>query len=245
MNKKPVIGISGNLLIDPSGQFENYMKAYVNEDYVTAVLKAGGVPVILPIVDDEEVIRAQVAQIDGIIFSGGHDVNPKLYGEEKQEKCMESVDRRDWFDLHALKIAKELCKPILCICRGHQLSAVAHGGTLYQDVSYAKGITLKHELRSNPDYPAHLIDVDPKSQLYGILGKEKVWVNSFHHQLIKDIPEGFNVSALAPDGCIEALEPEFSEHFYLTLQWHPEMMAARGNEDMLKVFHRLIEEASK
>ncbi len=247
MNKKKVvIGISGSLILDPIKRFKNYWISYVNEDYVTSVVKAGGVPYIIPIIDDEEIIKEQIINIDGIIFSGGLDINPLEYGEKLLNKCGEIDNRRDKFDFKLAKIVKELKKPTLCICRGHQVNAVLNEGVLYQDLSYAsytKNNTLEHDQYSTPDFPAHKIKIAKESLLYNILRKEELWVNSFHHQAIKDMPKGFKVTATSSDGIIEAIEYENQDYFFLSVQWHPEMMAARDNEYMLKLFKRLIKES--
>lgn len=246
MSKKPIIGIAGNVLTIPDHPFGEYWRSYVNEDYVTSVLNAGGVPYIIPIVDDEDVIEMQLDHIDGLVISGGdNDIEPSLYGQDLKEKTLDPLPRRDHFDFTLARLAKEKRKPSLFICRGHQVAAVSNGGSLFQDVSYAEGITLKHHHHPSPDYPAHLVEIEKDSQLFDILQQEKIWVNSFHHQLVKDVPKDFKVVARAPDGCIEAIEPKKPECLYLSIQWHPEMMAAKGNEDMRKIFKRLIEEASK
>jgi len=243
MSRKKIIGIAGGLIIDPTMRFKNYWKSYVNEDYVTSVVKAGGIPYIIPVIDDDEIIKEQVKNVDGIIFSGGSDINPLVYGEKLQEKCGEIDNRRDKFDFKLAKIVKELKKPTFCICRGHQVNAVLSKGTLCQDLSYAKNSPLEHDQYSTPDFPAHQIKIAKESLLYDILKKEELWVNSFHHQFIKDMPNGFKITATSTDGVIEAIEYENPEYFFLSVQWHPEMMAARDNEDMLKLFKRLIKES--
>ena len=177
VNKKPIIGIAGNILTMPDHPFGIYWRAYVNEDYVTAVINAGGVPYIIPIVDDEEVIKTQLEHVDGLIISGcDNDVNPALYGEEQQEKTFEPYPKRDHFDMCLERMARAMKKPSLFVCRGHQLAAVSNGGSLYQDVSYAPHITLKHHHHPSPDFPAHLVDIDRNSQLFDIVQKEKIWV---------------------------------------------------------------------
>lgn len=240
-----MIGIGGSLMLDPLEQFKNYYKSYVNEDYVTSVIKAGGIPVILPVVADEEAIRQQLLHVDGIVFSGGLDVDPSVYGESPLEKCEATDLRRDWFDLRLFKIAKELQIPTLCICKGHQIASVAMGGNLYQDLSYYPTKTLVHNQNSEPNFKAHKISIKKDSLLYEVLGKENIMVNSFHHQMLKDIPKDYQVTATAEDGIVEAIEYVDKNYFFLSLQWHPEMMAAKNDEDMLKLFHRLIQEANK
>ena len=240
---KVIVGISAGLMIDPVIRFENYWKVCLNEDYITSVLKAGGVPLVIPVVDNEEVIRAQIKNLDAIIFSGGVDINPEEYGEEVSEKTIEIDKKRDWFDLKLAKLAKELKIPTLCVCRGHQIATVLEGGTLYQDLSYAKNITFKHDQYSTPTFLAHEIKITKGSLLYDILKKDSLKVNSFHHQIVKDMPKGFKVSAVSTDGAIEAFEYENAQYFFISVQWHPEMMAAYDNEDMLTIFRRLIKEA--
>ncbi len=246
VRRKPIIGISSNLVIDESGRFKDFWRTYVNEDYVTAILKAGGIPFIIPIVDDKEVIRAQVENIDAIIFSGGEaDINPAIYGEEISERSTAPNNKRDWFDFELAKIVKEFKKPTLTVCRGHQVANILRGGTLHQDTSYANNMHLTHNQQSTPDFLAHEIKIDKDSLLYDILKKEEIWVNSFHHQVVKDVPEMLKVTAVATDGAIEAVEYKDPEYFFLSVQWHPEMMAARDNEDMLKIFKRLIKEVKE
>lgn len=244
-SKKPIIGIGGSLVLDASGRFKEYYKACVNDDYVTSILQAGGIPIILPVVNDEKTIYEQLLHVDGIVFSGGLDVDPKEYGEEVLAKCGERDSRRDWFDIRLFKMAKKLKKPTLCICKGHQIAAVAHGGTLYQDLSYYKEETFLHDQYSEPDFKAHEVKINKDSLLFEIVKKQSIKVNSFHHQMIKDLPKEFKVTALSPDGIIEAMEYIKSDYFFLSLQWHPEMMAAKGDEQMQKVFKRLIKESNK
>lgn len=244
INQKPIIGISCNVITDENGRFKDFWRAYVNEDYVLSVLKAGGIPVLLPIVDDKEVIKAQVENVDAIIITGGDaDVNPELYGEKILKETSTPNPRRDWFDIELLKIIEELKKPTLCICRGHQIQNVFHGGTLYQDIGYVSDEPLDHDNLIAPDFLAHEIKINKESLLYDIIEKEDVSINSFHHQSVKEVGLSLKATAVSRDGVIEAIEYKNPEYFFLSIQWHPEMMASRGSEDMLKIFQRLIKEA--
>ncbi|MDX1810004.1 MAG: gamma-glutamyl-gamma-aminobutyrate hydrolase family protein [Sulfurospirillaceae bacterium] len=243
--KKSIIGISGGLVVDANPKLNGYLKAYVNEDYITSVLKTGGVPYILPVVDDIEVMKAQISKLDGIIFSGGVSVDPIEYGEEHLAKMTVPDKRRDAFDLNLAKIAREEKIPTLCICRGHQVTAVSNGGTLWQDITYDPNVILKHDQEANTDLPTHKVLISKESILYEILQKDEVWTNSFHNQAIKKLPQGFKITGISTDGIIEAVEYENPEYFFLSLQWHPEMMAAKNNPDMLKIFQRFIEETKK
>lgn len=242
-NKKPVIGIAGSLLMDASGRFENYWRAYVNEDYVTAVLKAGGIPFVIPVVADEEVMRGQLENIDAIVFSGGTDIDPKFYGEEMQPLGTKADERRDQFDLKLFALTQELKKPTLCICRGHQVAIVANGGNLYQDLSYMNLSTQKHDDYPHPCSEAHDVMIDKDSLLFDVLGKDRVTTNSFHHQAAKDVPSIFKVTSRSKDDIIESIEYKNPDYFFLSVQWHPEMMATCDCVDMLKLFERLVKEA--
>jgi len=237
---KPIIGISGGHLIDSGGRFPGYKRAYVNDDYVQSVVKAGGIPYIIPVVDDEAVIEQQIQQLDGLILSGGDDVSPLLYGEEPLTKLGPTSPERDAFDKLLIKYAIVQKKPILAICRGVQILNVAFGGSLYQDLSYKEEANIRHDQYSRTDMPTHTVIIHEDSKLFAILGHSAL-VNSFHHQAIKRVAEGFKVTATARDGVIEAIEKE-GEDYVVGVQWHPEMMAAK-TPAMLALFRNFVEEA--
>jgi len=242
-NKRPIVGISANVILTEMRGFKDFYRSYVNEDYVISVLKAEGVPIVLPIINDEEAIRKQLESIDALIITGGDaDVNPKLYGQEYTEKSSTPNDNRDWYDLKVSKIAQEMKIPTLCVCRGHQISNVYQGGTLHQDISCAVDTKIVHDQYTSPEFLAHEITIEKDSLLYDILKKDKIWVNSFHHQIINKVADTFKVTALSSDGVIEAIEYKEADYFFLSMQWHPEMMTSRGDENMLKIFKRLVNE---
>ncbi|MFD3157779.1 gamma-glutamyl-gamma-aminobutyrate hydrolase family protein [Haloimpatiens sp. FM7330] len=242
MDIKPIIGVSGSIIVDEGGMFPGYERAYVNDDYIQSVVRAGGVPYIIPMVYDEEVIRDQVKNVDALILSGGHDVNPLLYGEEPSQKLGGILPKRDTFDCALIKMAMEMKKPILGICRGHQIINAANGGTIYQDLSYINGCYIKHNQQHLSNIPTHTVEITEGTKLYDILG-EKVLTNSFHHLALNDIAPGFKVAAVSKDGVVEAIEKE-GEEFVIGIQWHPEMMA-KDNENMLNIFKALIRQACK
>lgn len=239
---KPIIGISGSVIIDDGGIFPGYRRSYVNEDYVDSVVQNGGVPYIIPFTEDDEVIRQQLNHVQGLILSGGHDVDPRFYDEEPMQKIGATWPERDHFDMRLLKLAEENGIPVLGICRGAQIINVAHGGTLYQDLSYRDGLTLKHMQGHTPSLPTHGMEVDPDSKLAEILGETEFRVNSFHHQLIKDVAPDLFASATAPDGVVEGLENKKGN--VIAVQWHPEML--HRNPDvafMNNLFKFVIENA--
>jgi putative glutamine amidotransferase len=239
---KPIIGISGGHLIDQGGRFPGYKRSYVNDNYIQSVIAAGGVPYIIPVNDEEEVIREQVLNVNGLILSGGDDVFPQFYGEEPLEKLGGVFPERDIFDSRLIKFALELRKPIFAICRGIQILNVTFGGTLYQDLSYIDNCTIKHDQYSRSDLSTHTVTFSSESRLYKIFG-DSTRVNSFHHQAIKDVAPGFRVAAVAKDGVIEAIEKE-GDDYVVAVQWHPEMLAHK-DPLMLTLFKTFVAEADK
>ena len=242
MSKKPIIGISSSVIVDDSGSFAGYKRAYVNKDYVDAVIKAGGVPLIIPFNTDKEVIISQAQVIDGLIISGGHDVSPYNYGQEPSPLLGETFPERDAYEMLLLEESKKRNLPILGICRGSQIINVAAGGTLYQDLSLIPGNVLKHNQVSKPTLKTHKIQIEENSIISEIFGKETM-VNSFHHQALDKVAGDFKVVARASDGIVEAIQHK-TYKFLVGVQWHPEMLAVECDEAR-ELFKRLIEEAKK
>lgn len=241
--KRPLIGISGSVLLTSYGSSEGYRRAYVNEDYVQSVLQNGGIPFILPVVDDEEVLSTYIDQLDGLILSGGHDVTPQYYGGEPMQKIGETWELRDWFD--SLLVEKALAKgiPVLGICRGMQVMNVLHGGSLWQDLSYMQDVEIKHLQGHSPELVTHLVDIEEGSQLHELMGENHVMVNTFHHQAVRELGQGFKATAFSADGIVEAIEHE-DYPFYLGVQWHPEMLHT-SVPLMNQLFAGLIQAAQK
>jgi len=242
MSKRAIIGISSSIIVDNSGSFAGYKRAYVNKDYVDAVIRAGGVPLIIPFSTDKEVIISQTQLIDGLILSGGHDINPYNYGQEPSQKIGETFPERDTYEMILLEESKKRNIPILGICRGFQLINVAAGGTLYQDLSLIPGNILKHNQVSNPTLKTHKVEIKENSFISSIFGKETM-VNSFHHQVIDKVANDFIVVAKASDGVVEAIEHK-TYKFLVAVQWHPEMLAVNC-EKARELFSKFVEEAKK
>ena len=242
MERKPIIGISSSIIVDDLGSFAGYKRAYVNKDYVDAVVRAGGVPLIIPFTTNKEVIISQAQLIDGLILSGGHDINPYNYGQEPSQKIGEIFPERDIYEMILLEESKKRDIPILGICRGFQLINVAAGGTLYQDLSLIPGNILKHNQVSNPTLKTHKIEIKKNSFISSIFGKETM-VNSFHHQAIDKVANDFIVVARASDGVVEAIEHK-TYKFLVAVQWHPEMLAVNC-EKARELFSKFVEEAKK
>ncbi len=242
MERRPIIGISSSVIVDEAGSFAGYKRAYVNKDYVDAVVRAGGVPLIIPFSTDKEVIISQAQLIDGLILSGGHDIDPYNYGQEPSQKIGETFPERDTYEMILLEESKKRNIPILGICRGFQLINVAAGGTLYQDLSLIPGNILKHNQVSNPTLKTHKVEIKENSFISSIFGKETM-VNSFHHQVINKVANDFIVVAKASDGVVEAIEHK-TYKFLVAVQWHPEMLAVNC-EKARELFSKFVEEAKK
>ena len=244
--KTPVIGISA---------YSEDGRCQVNMTYVNSVRMAGGVPLVIPVTGDDAQIAAILDAVDGLVMTGGEDFDPlKWFGEEPVRGLGEVVPSRDEFDVKLVRAAVAKGIPVLGICRGEQLLAVAFGGSLWQDIpSQVPTSYVKH--RQSPTsgaYGTHSIEITKGSLLEKTLGKDKAVVNSFHHQAVKDIPKGFKVVAKAADGIIEAVERDGKLSGYkdggamiLGVQFHPEVITNAGNPEFLPLFKKLVEEAGK
>jgi putative glutamine amidotransferase len=239
---KPLIGISGNILVAQSGMFPGMERAFVNCDYVNSIIAGGGTPVILPVINDDEAIETQMKSVDGLILSGGYDVDPLLYGEEPTQKQDFIYPEIDNHDIKLIKAAFRMNKPILGICKGIQILNVAFGGTLYQDLSHIEDCFIMHSQNSKRDMPGHTVEILKETKLHRILG-DNVRTNSFHHQAVKEIAPDFIANAWSKDGVVEGMEMK-GERFVLGVQWHPEGMFEKY-PIMLKLFEAIVDAARK
>ena len=241
---KPVIGITCNYdYKDEVGMVSHMGIAgqkwhFLADNYIDSVERAGGIPVMLPICADIETIKEVVSRLDGLLVSGGHDVNPQEYGQRIKGYCGTIIPARDRQDIELTKyVLNETDKPILGICRGIQIVNVAAGGTLYQDLE----IEGKFEHHFNDMYPlnhiSHEVETKEGTKLHEIFGKETVGVNSFHHQAVKALADGFSVSAVSSDGVTEGIE-KAGDRFVVATQWHPEMMS--DSDEQQAIFRAFI-----
>ncbi|TVY08544.1 gamma-glutamyl-gamma-aminobutyrate hydrolase family protein [Paenibacillus cremeus] len=198
--------------------------AVMSYDYTRSIERAGGIPVMIPLLDTMDV-GSLLDRLDGLLLSGGSDVNPLLYGEQPTTKLGQVVPERDAFELALIRAALERDMPIFAICRGMQILNVALDGTLYQDLETDKGPVHYHAYRQFRKWqPAHPVSVHRDSKLYESVAYEELWVNSYHHQAVKSLGQHLKATAWSKEGVIEAMES--TRHGYVAaVQWHPEMMS--------------------
>lgn len=239
MDKK-IIGIVCNKTVTTTPPFIHDIKSGVCVDYIAAVLKAGGVPLQLPLISGADT-EPYIHLCDGFLFPGGPDLHPRFYGEDARQGLGPVHPELDAFQLELMRAVLKSGKPVLGICRGAQVLNVVLGGSLHQDIGETS-TKLAHYMDSHRSDVAHKVQIERGSLLYGLFGGE-LWVNSFHHQVINRLGKGLKVIARAEDGIIEAITLE-DHTFAVGLQWHPEMMLTETDE-MLPVFEEFVGRTGK
>ncbi|MFM8539999.1 MAG: gamma-glutamyl-gamma-aminobutyrate hydrolase family protein [Nitrospira sp.] len=222
---KPIIGVTPDF---NSGDRKDWggkePTFFLRARYVRAIEDLGGVPVILPLVENRADRKRLLANLDGLLLTGsGPDLAPTLYGERQRYKFCVVSRRRANFELDVARLAATAKLPVLGICGGMQTMNVAFGGSLVQDIEGEMEAPLAHQQKAPATVLSHTVDVAPQSLLRRILGQACIRVNSRHHQSVKRIAPSFVVSAVAPDGVIEAIESP-KHRFLLGVQWHPEFL---------------------
>ncbi|MDE6873803.1 MAG: gamma-glutamyl-gamma-aminobutyrate hydrolase family protein [Lachnospiraceae bacterium] len=229
---KPVIGVMPQYSAE-SGRI------MVTANYFHAVRQAGGIPVLLPLFSECFDIEGILDRFDGFLFPGGPDINPLLFGEETLPECGNIVPERDTLELGLMSGILRSGKPVFGICRGIQVMNVALGGTLFQDIPSQTGEQkVGHYQKAGNAVLTHSVRVEKNTLLYDIVKKERITVNSFHHQSCKILGEGLVLNASAADGIIEAAALK-NHRFFLGVQWHPEHLY--GLDDaMTKVWDTFV-----
>ncbi len=193
----------------------------LRSQYSEAILRAGGVPLLVPMKQKKDGLEQIVEIADGFMFAGGDDIDPEYYGEKKLNSSVEVQPIRDEMEREAYEIIRKTDKPVLGICRGIQAINVFHGGTLYQDLPAQYTSTVYHRQTQSSYEPTHRVNIKKGSLLHGILNSEQIMTNSHHHQSVKTVGEGLEVCGVCEDGLTEALYSP-THPFLLLVQWHPE-----------------------
>ena len=234
---RPVIGITANF---------SDGKATLADAYYRSVLEAGGVPLLIPPYPEREPLIETLSHIDALLLTGGADIDPRYMGEEPDYSLLHNINTaRDEQELLLAQLANARSLPILGICRGVQAVAAAFGGSVHQDIYAALGSHLiAHDQEPvERGVATHDVAILPGSRLFGLFGKEQLAVNTFHHQAVSRVPEGFAVVATSSDGVIEAIEAVDGRSI-IGVQWHPESFIMVGDESMMPLFRWLVGEAA-
>ncbi len=247
---KPIIGITTNYSMDDTigtkhhigglGQHWNLLA----QDYIDAVERAGGIPLMIPMYQKRETLKGLIGVLDGILFSGGSDINPLKYGECVEGHCGTLCTKRDEQEIELLKDVLEKTElPVLGICRGNQLLNVAMGGALHQDMK-ASGLKDHMLLNARMDEVSHRVRVKMQRDTFDLFTSTTLMTNSFHHQAIKTLGEGLEVVAESEDGIIEAVIMNKRPAFTYAIQWHPEALSTHY-PDHQRIFDIFVDQASK
>lgn len=233
---KPVIGITASR--NKKGA------AIVNATYIQAILKAGGNPIILPS-NLSKNIGNLVRVVDGIVLTGGGDIDPTLFGEEPHIHLGKVDPMRDVAEIALAKEVLRTRKPLLGICRGLQIINVAVGGNMYQDIYHQREkTTIQHSQQAPTCHPSHFVKLKKGSLLQKLVNEERIKVNSFHHQAVKDVPQPLQICGIATDGVIEAIESTIHP-FVLGVQWHPEALVQKEDKISIKIFEAFIHKSQE
>ena len=231
----PVIGITGNF---SEGNLT------LAPGYYTSILKAGGIPFIIPPFENTDILISLLDSLDGLLLTGGADINPLFLKEEPVKELHNINPFRDRQELLLTRLAANRQIPILGICRGMQVMNVALGGSIYQDIHVQmEGKRIKHSQDMDRAFASHTIQIEHDSLLARIMKTTSLPVNSFHHQAINEAAPGFRISARAADQVAEAIESTEYKSM-LGVQWHPECFILNGDEYMMPLFEWLLQEAT-
>lgn len=237
----PIIGLTTNRLVSTNPLAPNHG---VSEAYIKAVSNAGGLPLLIPLGLPERDWAALENRLDGILLTGGSDIDPARFNGTPHPRVYEIDGERDALEVALVQRAVATGQPFLGICRGAQAVNVALGGTLYTDIADQVPGALRHDWYPDipRDYRAHDVMLDPQSKLAGILGSAQAQVNSLHHQGLERIGQGLVVTGHAPDGMVEAVELP-SHPFGIAVQWHPEWL--QDDPAMRALFRAFVQAAAR
>jgi len=226
---KPLVGIQPDFMVP--------------QNHAECIIRAGGAPVFLPSIVERNYCKTILSAVRGLFIMGGDDMDPALFNEEPHPKLGLVDVQKGNFEFLLIRMTLDRDMPVLGVCGGHQMLNIAAGGTIYQDIYSQTDSTIKHRQELTQSVPSHYVTIEQDSKLYEIHKTMELRVNSTHHQAVRDIGEGFVVTARAKDGIIEAIEaPE--KRFAIGVQWHPESLAA-DLPAFQKIFDAFVEECTK
>ena len=245
MKRRPIVLISP--CTETKGVEFRDTSISLSRNYARALTSAGGLPWIAPCLPDKKIIRESVQRCDGVMLTGGDDVEPKLYSKRLSPELAKTVSSpepdRDRFELILIDEVFRQRKPLLAICRGQQILNVALGGTLVVDIGRQIPDALPHRALDRKDQIVHDVELTPGTRLATITGRKKLGVNSSHHQAVARMAKPLRVTARSPDGVVEGLElqPAMADvlPFLLAVQFHPERLWARHREH-LNIFRGFV-----
>jgi|SRR5690606_2819763 len=248
MKQRPLIGVTTQTLHAIDGIPEALPASWVmNQRYIHAVMQAGGVPVMIPLIaEDPATLESLYQRLDGIVVPGGIDVDPAYYRRARTPELGRLDPARDTTEIVLARWALRDRKPFLGLCRGLQVLNVATGGSLWQDLEAERPESIKHDYFPTAgfarDHLAHPVEVAPDTRLAEALGRASSPVNSMHHQGIRELGFGLEPTAWAPDGLIEAAE--LGDRWAVGVQWHPEMFEP-GAPAVGKLFAAFVDAARR
>ena len=229
--KKPLIGIT--LDNEAPGGYSKFPWYAIRKNYLHSVERYGGIP--FPLYHSKKNVSEILKKIDGVIVTGGNfDIEPSFYGKKlKNSRIIKN--KRTNFELEICRKALQLDMPLLGICGGEQLINVTFGGTLIQDINLSKKNSLEHEQINPRNQTSHYVNINKNTKLYNIIKKNKIAVNSAHHQAVDKIGKNLTVSSKATDGIIESIESKI-HNWCIGVQWHPEFLITKSDKLIIADF---------
>ncbi|KIS02659.1 gamma-glutamyl-gamma-aminobutyrate hydrolase family protein [Paucilactobacillus wasatchensis] len=238
---KPRIALPADTFTEATNIINERNAEFAPDPAIQAITKSGGIPIILPSIDPADAAN-YIDLFDGVLMLGGFDVDPTFFNEEPHNDLGETYRKRDLFEIALLQASIKAGKAVMGICRGMQVINVALGGTLYQDLSEDPQAKLKHNQQAPGNLPTHHVNVQAGSMLSSLIG-ERSYVNSRHHQALRQLAPTLQTVAKSDDGVVEAVESKMNTQI-LGVQWHPENMF-KHNQESQALFTNFIERSSE